>query len=297
MKKYPLILDVDTGIDDAVAIVFASCLKNIDLKMLTTVHGNVELSKVITNTLTILEDVRKAEIPVYICEEKPIEINDFNMSVHGKNGLGNYEHKITTKAKKQNYLNAMHNEISKNEKTYIIACGPLTNIAKFIEKYPQDNDKIELILVTGMLENDSENPYLNFNLSKDVRACEIVLNSYKNITFVPSDMGHLTYIAQTDFDKTAKTGRVGKILANIYPYHLDRTVKDGAAMHDLCGVLYLSNPEIFQTKKARCELKSSSKGLYLSFDVDSEDINITLTTDINIKKMHKIYYKTLRKIK
>ena len=287
MKKKALILDVDTGIDDAVAIAFAGHLKNINLELVSTVFGNVELSQVIKNSLIILEDINREDVMVVKGESIPLEINEFNISAYGKNGLGNYTHPTKIKASKKSYLKAMHEVIEKNDMTFIVSCGPLTNLAKYIETYPEDNDKITAIIVTGLLEIDKSNPYLNFNIQKDIKACEIVLNAYKNLVIVPSDMGHLSYIPQKDFIKTAKCGKVGKILSEIYPYHLDRTVKD----------LWLSNPEIFKTENCKCQIKHSKKGAYLDFDFNSKKPNAKITTEINTKKMHKIYYKTLKGIK
>lgn len=295
MKKIPLILDVDTGIDDAVALVFANALKNLDLQLITTVYGNVELENVNHNTLVICEDIN-SDVKIVSGEKEPLNITCFNISAHGKNGLGNYTHSVTKTISDENYIEAIHKVVAKNKITNIVACGPLTNLAKYILAHPEDNEKIRVILVTGLLENDSKNPYLNFNLAKDIEACKIVLKNYKNIVFVPSDMGHISYISADNFEKTANCGRVGKILADMYPYHLDRTVKNGAAMHDLCGVLWLSNPKIFKTKPAYTKLKELSKGTYLEYNFESLKPNTLVATDINVKKMHKIYYKTLKLI-
>lgn len=295
MKKIPLILDVDTGIDDAVALVFAHALKNLDLQLITTVYGNVDLEKVNHNTLVICEDIN-CNVEIVQGEKEPLNPTDFNMSAHGKNGLGNYTHDTSKEISNKNYIEAMHEVIGKNNITNIVACGPLTNLAKYILKYPEDNEKIRVILVTGLLENDPKNPYLNFNLAKDVEAVKIVLKNYKNIVFVPSDMGHLGYISANDFEKTAKCGRVGKILANMYPFHLDRTVQNGAAMHDLCGILWLSYPKLFKTLSAYTKLKELKKGSFLEYNYNSLKPNTLVTTNINVKKMHKLYYKTLKKL-
>ena len=296
MKKNILIMDVDTGIDDAVALVFASHLKNLDLQLVTTVAGNTTLENATHNTLVILEDA-KANAPVVAGESEHLSKYKFNVSVHGKNGLAEYTHETKRKAIDKDYISAIHEVVQTNELTNIIACGPLTNLAKFIQTHPEDNEKIRLILVTGLLEVDKENPYLNFNITKDIDAFKIVLENYKNIVFVPSDMGHIAYISQEDFPLTAKTGRVGKILANLYPHHLDRTVKNGAAMHDLCGVLWLSNPKIFKTQPAGYQLVEVKNGMYLEFDTNAENKNILLTTGVNVKKLHKIYYSSLKKMK
>lgn len=296
MKKIPLILDVDTGIDDAVALVFADKLKTLNLQLITTVYGNVELEKVILNTLVISEDIN-SNVKIVRGEKEPLNITNFNISSHGKNGLGNYTHEISKTISDENYIDAIHEVVSKNVLTNIVACGPLTNIAKYILTHPEDNEKIRIVLVTGLLENNSKNPYLNFNIAKDIEACKIVLKNYKNIVFVPSDMGHISYISSEDFEKSAQCGRVGKILSQMYPYHLDRTVKNGAALHDLCGVLWLSNPKLFKTKPAFTKLKILKKGSFLEFNYKSLKPNSLVTTAINIKKMHKLYYKTLKRIK
>lgn len=296
MKKIPLILDLDTGIDDAVALVFAEKLKNLNLQLITTVHGNVDIDKVVKNTLIIAEDVN-SNVKIVRGEAKSISEQDFHVSAHGKNGLGDYFHETRKKISKQNYLNAIHQVIKSNEFTNIVCCGPLTNLANYILKFPEDNDKVRVILVTGLLDIDETNPYLNFNITKDVKAFELVLNTFKNIVFVPSDMGHNSYIDKKDFCKSAKCGKVGTILANMYPHHLDRTVKNGAALHDLCGVLWLSNPNLFKTKSCNAVLKSYKDVKYLWFDFESEVHNCKVAYSIDVKKMHKLYYKTLRKIK
>lgn len=296
MKKIPLILDVDTGIDDAVAIVFAHALKNIDLQLITTIYGNVPLEQANHNTLVICDDCN-CKTKVVQGEKKPIKPTDFSISAHGKNGLGSYTHEVSRNIDPENYIDAMHSVIAKNELTNIVCCGPLTNVAKYISAHPEDNDKIRIIMVTGLLDIDPQNPYLNFNIAKDFESFKITLKTYKNIVFVPSDMGHQSFISRNDFHKTAESGKMGKILANIYPFHMDRTVKDGAALHDLCGVLWLSNPELFTTQQAFTKVKSTQNVFYVDFNTKSKRTNTLVTTNINVEQMHKIYYETLTKMK
>ncbi len=295
MNKYPTILDLDTGIDDAVALAVACFLDNLDVQLVTTVFGNVERDKVVKNTLTILEDIGK-NISVAVGNARPIKLTDFSISAHGKNGLGNYEHDNVLRPIKKNYLKAMHDVVVKNEMTYIVACGPVTNVAKFILKYPELNNKVHLILVTGLLDMDKKHPYLNFNIAKDVEACKIAIEKYKNLTIVPSDMGHLSYIARRDFKKTEKCGKVGQVFANMYPYHMDRTVKDGAAMHDMCGVVALSNPEMFEFKDCRVSLKFVKGGGFLDFNFESKKPNAKVTTSVNVEEIHKLYYKCFKRM-
>ena len=64
MNKIPVIIDVDTGIDDAMALVMACAADNLDIKGVTTVAGNVELEHTTRNTLNVLKLLRRGDIPV-----------------------------------------------------------------------------------------------------------------------------------------------------------------------------------------------------------------------------------------
>ena len=87
-----LLPDVDTGIDDALALFFLSeAQKQGQLEILgcTTVGGNAEVAQTSRNTLKIWE-MAGAKIPVALGAERPL-LSSFNTAplVHGDDGLGN----------------------------------------------------------------------------------------------------------------------------------------------------------------------------------------------------------------
>ncbi len=296
--KFPVILDVDTGIDDAAAIVMACYQKQLDIKLITCCFGNTSQSHVVKNTITVLENINKHHIPVCAGSSVTLQNETQKIRAHGINGLGGYEKEIFTKPIDKNYIEAMHEVISSNQLTYIIACGPCTNIANFVKTHPEDIAKIKLILVTGSNEVDKKNPYLNFNISVDMDSFKYVLNNVPNIIFCTSDMGHKAYIKTDDIPKTEKFGMVGKFLATLYPHHKDRTVQDGVALHDACGIAWLTNPSMFKISYAKAEFKIAKNGAeYLNFNYTSKKPNVVITTDINTKAFYKWYYKTLKSIK
>ena len=298
MNKFPVILDVDTGIDDAAAIVMACYQKELDIRLITCCFGNTTQSHIVKNTITVLENIHKQSIPVCAGASATIKNKTHEIRAHGINGLGGYEQEIFTEPLPMNYVDAMHYVVSKNPLTYIIACGPCTNIANFIRRYPKDIDKIKVILVTGANEVDKENPYLNFNIHIDIDSCKYVLEHVPNVIFCTSDMGHKAYIKTSDIPKTEKIGKTGKFLATLYPYHKDRTVQDGVALHDACGVAWLVKPNMFKISYAKAEFKIAKNGNeYLDFDYTSTTPNVIVTTDIKTKAFYSWYYKTLKSIK
>ncbi len=297
-NKFPVILDVDTGIDDAAAIIMACYQKQLDIQLISCCFGNTDQSYVVKNTITVLENINKQHIPVCVGASALIENDTNKIRAHGINGLGGYEKEIFTRPIDKNYIEAIHEVIEQNSLTYIIVCGPCTNISNYIKQYPQDINKIKLIIVTGTNHADRDNPYLNFNIHIDIDSFKYVLNNVPNIIFCTSDMGHKAYIKTADIPKTAKFGSTGKFLATLYPFHKDRTVQDGVALHDACGIAWLVKPEMFKISYAKAEFKIANNGMeYLDFDYNNPTPNVIVTTDIETKAFYKWYYSTLKSIR
>lgn len=297
-NKFPVILDVDTGIDDAVAIIMACYQKQLDIKLITCCFGNADIDHVVTNTITVLEQINKQNIPVCVGEATPVNSTLTHIRAHGINGLGGYEKQTSAIPLSTNYMDKMHEIVVNNELTYIIACGPYTNIANYIKTYPQDINKIKLIAVTSSNFVDKKNPYLNFNIYIDIDSFKYVLKNIPNIVFCTSDMGHTAYIPTSEIETSSKYGLTGKFLASLYPYHKDRTVTDGVALHDACGIAWLAKPDMFTINYANVKFKTNSNGVeYLEFNYNSKRPNTIVTTNINKKLFYKWYYKTLKSIK
>ena len=77
MTRRKLILDVDTGTDDAVAIMLAALHPALELVACTTVNGNVEVEHCTDNTLRVLDHIGRSDIPVYEGLARPLVRPDF----------------------------------------------------------------------------------------------------------------------------------------------------------------------------------------------------------------------------
>lgn len=300
MKKQ-IILDVDTGIDDAVAIALAAYSNRLSVKLITTIAGNLSVNEVTKNTLNFLQAINKTKIPVAIGENKPLEREkDDSIQAHGKKGLGNFKFpKTTLKPISKCAVEKMY-EILKTskEKIVIIALGPLTNVAKLLLTHPDIKDKIDYILISGgLLEDNKRNPYLGFNVMQDPEAARYVFNSDVKIVVCPSDHGHNAFLTLEEVEKTRTTNKTGEMLEYIFRSYKDRHVKVGIATHDPCAVVYVCHPEIFKTQEMYVHirfLKEKNTGV-ISFDTNKAP-NTLVATEINIKKFKKIYFKLLNKM-
>lgn len=88
IKKIPVIINCDTGIDDAVAIMLAVKSEALDIKLITTDVGNIKTKQAGQNTLNILELIGAPDIPVVAGEGKCLENERARVTVHGFYGYG-----------------------------------------------------------------------------------------------------------------------------------------------------------------------------------------------------------------
>ena len=302
-KKIPVIINCDTGIDDAVALIMAIKSNKIDIKLITTDVGNINTKQAAQNCLNILELIKADDIPVCAGEGKCLEQERTRVVVHGTTGLGDYIfEKNNRQITKDNAIEKIYETLKNNgEKITIICLSPPTNLAKLFIKYPDSKKYIEkIVFMAGSIEEIGKNeiPYPEYNVSCDPEAAEVIFKYEVPIDIVPMEMGHTAYLDWQDVFKTKNENFVGSVLEFIFRSYKDRHVKNGIATHDGCAIAYITNPEIFETKKAFACVKYfekiSSGVLTINFD---KKPNVLTCTSINVKKFKKIYFKCLKKCK
>ena len=88
MPSLPVVLDVDTGVDDACAILLAALHPRIDLRAVTCVGGNAPLADVVRNTLIVLEAAGRRDVPVGVGAARPLLEDPVDARhVHGDDGM------------------------------------------------------------------------------------------------------------------------------------------------------------------------------------------------------------------
>lgn len=202
-------MDVDPGIDDAIAIMTALRSYEIKLIGIATVYGNVTPQVGILNTLKVLESMNRMDIPVILGAQRPLmkdplpsTIKKRKEIIHGKSGLGNLyssPYLINEALKKRIIKGNMPSKIT-NHKNFIefvdeinkhyrdddisiIATGPLTNIAQAILYRPEFITKISQLSIMGGAYRLGSNitgnitKYAEFNFYCDPEAARVVLSS------------------------------------------------------------------------------------------------------------------------
>ncbi len=137
--RTPLLLDVDTGIDDSLALLYALASADADLLAVTCVSGNVDARQVATNTRAILELAGRPDIEVAIGRETPlVRPLETTPETHGPQGLGHAElPPPTAPLSRRHGVDVIVDTVrARPGEIVLVTLGPLTNLALALEREP-----------------------------------------------------------------------------------------------------------------------------------------------------------------
>jgi len=187
-----VILDIDTGVDDAFAIMFAARHPDLNLIGITCVDGNTKLSQVLINTLKVLDKAGARQIPVSSGASRPLlETPKYAEHVHGSDGLGDLDTPLSARKIDQRPAIQLLRDLidSSPNPVTLIPTAPLTNIALFLGAYPESAKKLErIVLMGGSASKGNATEYAEFNVWHDPEAAAIVFKSGIPITMYGLDV-------------------------------------------------------------------------------------------------------------
>lgn len=305
MKKIITIFDTDPGIDDAFALSFLHESEIFDVKMVSSVAGNVKVA----NTTRNLRGLVKAmdwDIPIHRGLAQPL----FGPQIlaeefHGVDGLSGYlfDENALADISDRPAIDAMADVLRANDQVLIIAVGPLTNIGALILAHPELKGKIsEITIMGGVVGTGNTTPVAEFNIYADPEAAKIVFESGIRVNMVGLNVTTKTYYNTAMHEKFKKSDKkINKILADI----MDRRIaKTGAEenyttyMHDTLAVMYHTNPEIFKSQMVNMDVETRGEFTRGMTVADMRAIskackNINFVTDIDTEKFEEIFMTTL----
>ncbi|SDL00271.1 ribonucleoside hydrolase RihC [Natronincola ferrireducens] len=258
----PIIIDTDPGIDDAVALAIALFNKELDVRLITTIAGNVGIDSVTKNALQLLNFFGK-KVPVAMGAAEPLVEKLVDASdVHGSSGLGGYEFEEPTKELllEDGAVNAMYKEImSSKEKITLVPIGPLTNIALLLKMYPEVKSNIqEIVLMGGSASRGNKGVMSEFNIATDPEAAFIVFNSDVDVVMVGLDVGWKTLIYPEDSKNIKNMNKIGDMIYHLFKTYRGGSFNTGLKMYDSCAIAYLLKPEMFEVVETYTQIELAS---------------------------------------
>ncbi|MEU4608073.1 nucleoside hydrolase [Kribbella sp. NPDC023972] len=285
----PVILDVDTGLDDACALLLAARHPELDLKAVTCVGGNVGLDDVVVNTLTVLEAAGRPDVPVAAGAAVPL-LQPVRAAphVHGVDGLGNLDWPRSTRTADAGHAVELLRDVlraaaASGELVTLIPLAPMTNIALLLRTYPDAAAGLrEIVFMGGAAGIGNATASAEFNIWTDPEAAAIVLSAAAELG-VPVTMYGLDvfYNVVVSLDQARSLGGSpsAELARKLIEKRSELYRSDGASIGDGGAVCAVIDPAGLTTRSfpLRVELSGSwSRGRTI---VDTRDWSADLSSD------------------
>lgn len=260
-----VILDVDTGCDDAVAMLLAGHHPDLEMVAVLPVHGNAPLTDTLDNTLRLLSAGMLDDIPVYVGAESPL-IGPI-IAGHGDQivRMPFPESKIQPSPKKAANFLIDYYMSREGQDTIYMPVGPLTNLALALRVEPQLANRIPKIVTMGgayLIGNNT--PSAEFNILADPEAADIVYSSGIPIVMVGLEVTDIAEIRPEDSaniraNHTPWAEAAAKIIDVVIGIHVNKYGLPGAIVYDACAVAAVIEPGILEVKPMHVDIELSGK--------------------------------------
>jgi purine nucleosidase len=256
MKK--IILDLDTGIDDALAIAYVLGSPDAELIGITGTYGNVLMEQGLANSLALTELLGHPEVPVFPGKTHALAQEGFAVSaasafIHGRNGIGEIEVPAARRAAEKQpavdfLIEAAHRL---GDDLVYVPTGALTNLAAALRKDPSLAACLHVVMMGGALTVPGNvNAWTEANISQDPEAADEVFRSGTDVTMVGLDVTLQTLLTKKETGQWRALGtKAGNAYADIVDYYIGAYAKTapylgGCGLHDPLAAAVALDPTL-----------------------------------------------------
>jgi inosine-uridine nucleoside N-ribohydrolase len=252
-ERVPLILDVDTGTDDALALAYAVSSPNIDLVAVSTVAGNVDVEKATANTLSVLDWLGGGDVPVHRGASRPLVRPHRDASnFHHEGGLGGARIPPSTRTIGADRGPAALIRLACQHPGVLtlVALGPLTNLAIALNVEPALPELLRSVIVMGgaFAVPGNTTPAAEFNILVDPEAAEQVFSApFPSLTAVGVDVTERVALTRDDWDAVNATDSLSpsaSLLREVGKFAFCELGRDQFTLHDPLAVAVASDPTL-----------------------------------------------------
>ncbi|WYP25889.1 nucleoside hydrolase [Alkalihalobacillus sp. FSL W8-0930] len=264
-----VLIDVDTGVDDALGLLLAIHSDEMNVRAITTVNGNVALETATLNTCKIVEMTGAMHIPVVPGANQPLKRSThFEHRIHGADGIGGALADMTpTKKPEHAYAPSYMIELAKSSEkplTFIMT-GPLTNLAEALQLCPELPTYVEEVVFMGGVVSDMGNitPVAEYNMFVDPEAAKIVLDAgFKKLTQVGLDVTRKALLTEAhlkQLDGTKYGEYIRQSTSDYMKRYIERNGVKACAMHDPLAVAVAIQPNLVKKKELYVDVETTSR--------------------------------------
>ena len=263
-QPVPLILDVDTGTDDALALAYAIQSPHIDLIAVTTVAGNVSVEKTTANSLAVLDWLGADSVPVHRGASRPlVRPHRDAIYFHDEGGLGGARLPASRRAVGADRGPAaiIRLALQRPREMTLVMLGPLTNLAIALNVEPSLVDVLKEVVVMGGAYRVPGNttPAAEFNILVDPEAAEQVFSApFRDLTVVGLDVTQQVALTRDDWDAVNCDSSLpppAALLREIGAFAFSTLAQDRFSLHDPLSVAVAIDRSLIETESAMIEVE------------------------------------------
>jgi inosine-uridine nucleoside N-ribohydrolase len=271
-----LVLDCDTGSDDAIAIMLAARHPGLDLVGVSTVFGNHPVAETTDHTLRVLAHVGRDDVPVHPgaaepLAPRPVAPDDRVLPAFALPPAG--------RSPAAQPAGAWLADTLADGATTLVATGPLTNLARAVSLRPDLARVVdEVVFLGGTSTIPGVTPLAERNVWNDPAALSVVLAAgFRRLVMVTLDA---TYAAQLDASDARWLGRSGTpagsaaagFVEERITQYAGTTAPGSAPVHDPLAVTYLLDPDVVGLERMHVAVDLAAGPAYArtSFSTDGE---------------------------
>jgi purine nucleosidase len=249
-----VILDVDPGIDDAVALTMALFDPRLEVVAVTAAGGNVMPEQATGNLQAIVAYLDPPRLPRIGIAPTDTALPEKPFTMHGGDGLGGIDLPRAQLHGGHVAEKVMWETIRANPREVtVIALGPLTNLSRLLRRDPSIAEIIDRVIIAGGTVHGAGNvtPVADLNFYCDPAAARHVIREPLTKSLVPLET---TSQVMLEFDFLEQlpdeTSRAGLLLRRMLPHtfraHRQLLGSEGAWLHDVVALVAATNPELFE---------------------------------------------------
>jgi pyrimidine-specific ribonucleoside hydrolase len=258
----PVVLDVDTGVDDACALLLAALHPGLDLRAVTCVGGNAPVDDVLRNTLSVLEAAGRGDVPVARGAERPLlERPHDARHVHGVDGMGDLGWPAPTLTPDPRHAVELLRDVCRSAGSAgtpltLVPLAPLTNIALFLRTHPKEAAAGigEIVFMGGAAHVGNATASAEFNVFHDPEAAAITLDAAAElgipVTMYGLDVFYEPVVTRAEAAQLVARGGRGaaELGGRLIEFQCERFGRDASTIGDAGAVCAVLDAEALTTQ-------------------------------------------------
>ena len=264
MTARQLVLDCDTGTDDAVAIMLAALHPGLDLLGVTTVFGNLEVADTTDNTRRVLDNVGRSDVPVH----------------RGASSARDRSGRAADASPAVDWL--VETLRAATRPVRLVSTGPLTNVALALAADPRIVDAVDqLVMMGGSHRIPNVTQHAERNVWNDPVAADTVVRAgFRRLVMVTLDATHQAPLGHDDCDRLRRLGTpAGVAAADLVEERIEQYAgwggpgaRPAAPVHDPLTVAYVIDPAVLMLRHLHVDVETTDGPSYGRTVIDVDGV-------------------------